>query len=209
MPPADRLQRLRNLDRSSPGFPHQLIDILLEEDWVNWVQDLPPDEVGEPVECLDNVCAEITFVGSSLMSTAGPQLPQPHQSLLLSLPVRTPEDLWCPRGLTNIAHTPAPSLQCERPSDCLWAFGRCAQGDTRRFSGICKESAGLFQRQPRESKGAIPKSSRLSQRSKVPDRSSSTRPRCGSAWFIRTSSHSVVYPSTPLNLFRIGWCLGI
>ena len=108
MPPPDRLQRLRNLNRSSPGFPQQLIEIILEVDWVNWVQDLPPDELGEPVECLDSVCAAIASALSSLKSIAGPQRPRPRWSCVLSLFERTPEDLRRPRGITSIAHTPTP-----------------------------------------------------------------------------------------------------
>ncbi|KAF9647776.1 kinase-like protein [Thelephora ganbajun] len=44
IPPTDPLQRLYDLDRTSPEFPNHLTDILLEEDCVNLIQNLPYED---------------------------------------------------------------------------------------------------------------------------------------------------------------------
>lgn len=55
MPSLNPLQQLRDLDRSAPGFPNQLTDILCKEGWADRAQGLPGDDLEELVEYLDSV----------------------------------------------------------------------------------------------------------------------------------------------------------
>lgn len=55
MPSLNPLQQLQDLDRSAPGFPNQLTDILCKEGWADRAQGLPGDDLEELVEYLDRV----------------------------------------------------------------------------------------------------------------------------------------------------------
>jgi len=141
----DPLKRLRDLDRSSVGFPDNLTNVLLTRGWTDQVQKLPPEGLRELVEYLDKVCVLIGFSRSVLIGVEGPRLSRPHQSCFLSLFVRTSEDLWCPWDFANIARTLPRSFGGERRSGQLWNFGQCAQRDPQRFGGLRQKGAGLFQ----------------------------------------------------------------
>jgi len=56
MSSSNPLQQLQDLDGSSTEFPDKLTDILLTEGWIDQVQNLPPEGLGELVDRLDNVC---------------------------------------------------------------------------------------------------------------------------------------------------------
>jgi len=114
MPQPNPLQLLRDLDRSSAGFPDRLTDVLLREDWMAQVRGLPRNDLEGLVEYLDSVCVWIAFTQPSLSSIVGPQHSQPHRSRLLSLFVQTSKDLWCPQAIANISHALARSFWCER-----------------------------------------------------------------------------------------------
>ena len=79
------LQRLRDLDGSSPGFPNQLTDILLREGWANRAKDLADDDLGELVEYLDGVSVQIVSVHFLLNTIVGPQHPRLHKPRFLPL----------------------------------------------------------------------------------------------------------------------------
>jgi len=76
------LQRLRDLDKSSAGFPDQLTDLLLMEGWMDQAQT---DDLRGLVEYLDSVRLRIAFARSLLNDIVGPRQPRPHKSRLLSL----------------------------------------------------------------------------------------------------------------------------
>ena len=54
------VQRLRRLDRSSPGFHDQVCNILYEEEYENCVSNLRGDDSAWLVECLNEVHFHIT-----------------------------------------------------------------------------------------------------------------------------------------------------
>ena len=140
------LQQLRGLNRSSSEFPSRLTDILMEN-WIkNHDQNLSRNDLEEFVEYLDSVRVRIPFTHPLLNSLVGPQRPQPHQPRLLPLFVRTQQDLWYPRGLTNITHTLAHPFGCRQLSGRRWRSGRYTQGDPRRFRHLRQKGPDLRQR---------------------------------------------------------------
>jgi len=136
MPQPNPLQLLQELGRSSAGFPDQLTEILLREDWMVRVQDLPRNDLEALVEYLDNVCVRIAFTQSSLSSIVGPQHSQPHQPRLLSLFVQTPGDLWCPQAIANISHALVPSFESEPQTGHIRNLGRYTRGVFQGFEGL-------------------------------------------------------------------------
>ena len=59
------LERLRRLDRSSPGFHDQLSNILYGEDYTRGVPDLQGDDLMWLVDYLDNVRRRVPLLPPS------------------------------------------------------------------------------------------------------------------------------------------------
>lgn len=102
MSSSDPLERLLDLDSSSSEFPRQLADILLMEDCMNRAQTLDHNELMKFVENLDHVCGQNIFNRSLLNTIVGAQDSRPRRTHFFSLSLRTLEDLWRPRGPTNV-----------------------------------------------------------------------------------------------------------
>lgn len=205
MPSPEPFRRLRDLDRSSPKFPDQLTDILLGEDGVNLVQNLPYEDLGPFVEYLDSVRLWVAVTCSLLNIVVGSQRPRPYLPCLLSLLIRTPEDLWCPQGSTSITHTLRRFSEHRRATNRLWNFDRYAQGDPQSLAGLCEKVSGVFHRRSTKIEGVIfaPFSNRR-RLSKAPSRCSTRRLSCGNAWTTQTSFPCVELPSTLLSSSRTG-----
>ena len=65
-PNSPTLQRLRHLDKSSPGFHDQFYNALYGEEYIQCVQDLQPDDIVWLVDYLDTVRRHVALSHSPL-----------------------------------------------------------------------------------------------------------------------------------------------
>jgi len=71
MIPHNPLQRLRDLDRTSPQFHKQLIDFLRGSEYRDVIQSLQNEDLAWVVEYLDSVSLQTVFPHPALRSGVG------------------------------------------------------------------------------------------------------------------------------------------
>ena len=96
MTPSNLLQKLRDLDRTSPGFRNQLTDFLHGNEYQDAAPSLQGEDLAWFVNYLDNVRLLTVSLRSTLTVCTGPlrYLRSQHCSVSRTTG-RTQKDMWC------------------------------------------------------------------------------------------------------------------
>jgi len=101
----DPLQRLHDLDRSSPQFSSQLAELLDQKEYIKCLPDLHSENLVWLVEYLDRVSFPVTVAQSPLNATTGSYRHlRSHKSRLPEVTTRTRENMQHPSDITKIVH---------------------------------------------------------------------------------------------------------
>ena len=96
MTPSNLLQKLRDLDRTSPDFHNQLTDFLRGKEYRDAVPSLQGEDLAWFVDYLDNVGLRTVSLRSTFTAGTDPlQYLRSQQCSVLGTARRTQKDMWC------------------------------------------------------------------------------------------------------------------
>ena len=106
MTPSNLLQKLRDLDRTSPGFHNQLADFLRGNEYQDAVPSLQGEDLVWFVNYLDKVGLQTISLRSTLTAGTGPlRYPRSQQRSVSGAAKRTQKDMWCQECAPEHVHT--------------------------------------------------------------------------------------------------------
>ena len=106
MTPLNLLQKLRDLDTTSPDFHNQLTDFLRGNEYRDAAQDLQGEDLAWFVNYLDNVSFRIVSLRSTFNAGADPLRYLRYQRCSVSGTTgRTPKDMWYQECAPDHVHT--------------------------------------------------------------------------------------------------------
>ena len=80
------LQQLLHLNRSSPNFHDQLVNLILGKKYKECVQDLQGADLVRLIEYLGDVCIQFAFLRSPLNTSLGPKYSRSRQPRVPGIP---------------------------------------------------------------------------------------------------------------------------
>ena len=145
VPQAPYVQRLNELDRSSPRFPDQLAALLDEKDCRDHVSGLPDHDAAWLVEYLDNVCALPSYVLILLSKTGeGSRYSCSRQPCFSGIPGCAQMDVRCSKDATHIIHPDRRSFDHWFPPGRFRSRRRCLPSVPQWLQGLRQAHPDIF-----------------------------------------------------------------